>query len=147
MKARFRMLQVQPDAYKAMRALEAYLANSNIDPLHMELIKIRASQINGCAFCVNMHIGNALKKGEKEQRLHLISVWREAENVFTEEERVLLEITEEVTLIHRHGLSDALYEKALQLFGEVKLAQILMVIVTINGWNRIAVSLKTAPEL
>ena len=138
---------VQPEAYKAMYALEKYLSTSAIDPLHKELIKIRASQINGCAFCLNMHTHDARKLGETEQRIYVMSAWREARNLFSEEEQLLLEITEEITLIHQHGLSDALYEKAIKLFGEEKTAQIIMSIITINGWNRIAVALHMEPEL
>jgi len=147
MKTRFKMNLVQPEAYKAMYALEKYLSTSAIDPLHKELIKIRASQINGCAFCLNMHTHDARKLGETEQRIYVMSAWREARNLFSEEEQLLLEMTEEITLIHQHGLSDALYEKAIKLFGEEKTAQIIMSIITINGWNRIAVALHMEPEL
>ncbi len=147
MKPRFKMGRVQPAAYKAMDALDTYVSNSGIDNIHQEMIRIRASQINGCAYCVNQHSGDARKAGETEQRIYLISAWREAENVFNEEERLLLAITEEITLIHQHGLNDELYEKAIALFGEVKTAQIIMTIITINAWNRIGVGLKMQPEL
>jgi len=147
MGTRFKMPLVQPDAYKAMRGLEAYLSTSAIAPLHKELIKLRASQINGCAYCLNMHAHDARKLGETEQRIYVMSAWREARNLFSEEEQLLLEITEEITLIHQHGLSDALYKKAIKLFGEEKTAQIIMAIITINGWNRIAVALHMEPEL
>lgn len=147
MSTRFVMADVQPAAYKAMYALEKYLSASSIPPIQRELIKIRASQINGCAYCVNMHTKDARKLGETEQRIYLVSVWREAPNVFSEEEQVLLAMTEEVTLIHRQGLSDTLYEKAIGLLGEEKTAQVLMAIITINAWNRIGVGLKMHPEL
>ncbi|MDO6434818.1 carboxymuconolactone decarboxylase family protein [Flavitalea sp. BT771] len=143
---RFIMAQVQPDAYKAMGALSKYIAESNIDRLHQELIRIRASQINGCAYCVNHHTRDARKLGETEQRIYLISVWREATNIFSEEEQLLLAITEEITLIHQKGLSDELYDKAIQYFGEEKTAQIIMTIITINAWNRIGVGLNMHPE-
>jgi AhpD family alkylhydroperoxidase len=145
MKARFKMKQVQPGAYTAMYTLEKYLSTSAIAPLHKELIKIRASQINGCAFCLNMHTADARKLGETEQRIYLMSAWREARNVFNEEEQLLLAITEEITLIHQHGLSDALYEDAVKLFGEEKTAQVIMSVITINAWNRIAVALHMEP--
>lgn len=147
MSTRLNMFKTQPDAYKAMLALEKYTQGTGLDPLQKELIKIRASQINGCAYCINMHTKDARKLGETEQRIYLISAWREAPNVFNEADRVLLELTEAVTLIHQHGVGDELYEKAINLFGEEKTAQIIMAIVTINGWNRIAVSLHTQPEL
>jgi len=140
---RINMAEVQPDAMKAIMHLEQYMANTSIPKLHKELIKIRASQINGCAYCVNMHTADARKYGETEQRINLICVWREAHGFFTEEEQFILAITEEVTLLHQHGLSDALYEKSIALFGEVVTAQIIMAIITINAWNRVAVSLHT----
>ena len=145
--SRFNMARVQPDAYKAMGALSKYIAESSVDKIHQELIRIRASQINGCAYCVNHHARDARKLGETEQRIYLISVWREAPNVFSEEEQLLLAITEEITLIHQHGLSDALYDKAISLWGEEKTAQVIMTIITINAWNRIGVGLNMHPEL
>jgi AhpD family alkylhydroperoxidase len=147
MKARLKMGKVQPAAYKAMDSLDTYVSNSGVDKLHQELIRIRASQINGCAYCVNAHSNDARKAGETEQRIYLISAWREAQDIFTNEEQLLFEMTEEITLIHRHGLSDAVYEKAIATFGEEKTAQIIMVIITINAWNRIGVGLKMKPEL
>jgi AhpD family alkylhydroperoxidase len=140
------MAKVQPEAYRAMNALDKYIGASGIDPLHREMIKIRASQINGCAFCVNHHTRDARKSGATEQQIYLLSVWREAGNIFNEEVQLMMAMTEEVTLISQHGLSDALYEKAITLFGEEKTAQILMVIITINAWNRIGVSLNMHPE-
>lgn len=147
MTARFKMGKVQPAAYKAMDALDTYVASTGLDQKLQELIRIRASQINGCAYCVSYHSSDARKAGETEQRLYLISVWREAPNVFSEEERLIFAITEELTLIHQHGLSDALYDKAIATFGEEKTAQIMMVIITINAWNRIGVGLNMHPEL
>ena len=147
MSTRFVMADVQPAAYKAMYALEKYLNASSIPPIQRELIKIRASQINGCAYCVGMHTKEARKLGETEHRIYLVNVWREAPNVFAEEEQVLLAMTEEVTLISQQGLSDALYEKAIALLGVEKTAQVLMAIITINAWNRIGVGLKMHPEL
>lgn len=146
MSTRFKMGKVQPEAYKAMNELDKYVNATGIDKMQREMIKIRASQINGCAYCVNSHTRDARKYGETEQRIYLISVWREATNIFTEEEQLLLAITEEITLIHKHGLSEALYEKAIQLFGEEKTAQIIMAIITINTWNRIGVALNMQPD-
>jgi len=141
------MGKVQPAAYTAMAALDKYMETSGIDKKHRELIKIRASQINGCAYCVHYHTNDALKLGEDPQKLYLVGVWREAPNVFSEAEQLLLAITEEITFIHRHGLSDELYNKALALFGEEQTAQVIMAVVTINAWNRIGVSLNMHPEL
>jgi AhpD family alkylhydroperoxidase len=146
MSERFKMADVQPEAYRLLFEMNKYIIKSGIDKLQREMIKIRASQINGCAYCVNMHTKDARKLGETEQRIYLMSVWREAPNVFNEEDQLLLAITEEITLIHQHGLSDVLYEKAIKLFGEEKTAQIIMAVITINCWNRIGVSLNARPE-
>jgi AhpD family alkylhydroperoxidase len=147
MNTRFKMVKVQPGAYKAMNALAQFINNSSITPLQREMINIRASQINGCAYCVNIHTRDARKLGETEQRIYLMSVWREAPNVFTEEEQLILAMTEEITLIHQQGLSDLVYEKAIALWGEEQTAQIIMAIITINGWNRIGVGLNMHPEI
>lgn len=141
------MGKIQPAAYKAMDALDTYIGTTSIDQRLQELIRIRASQINGCAYCVAYHSADARKAGETEQRLYLISVWREAPNVFTEEEQLVFTMTEELTLIHQHGLSDATYDKAIATFGEERTAQIMMVIITINAWNRIGVGLNMHPDL
>ena len=143
MKPRLDMQSVQPAAYRALLHLEHYLDTTSIPKNQRELIKIRASQINGCAYCVNMHVADARKDGETQQRLDLICVWREAGDIFTEEEQLLLAMTEEITLIHRQGLSDALYEKSIRMFGEEKTAQVVMAVIVINGWNRLSVSLHT----
>jgi len=136
---RIDLLSLEPNAYKAMFGLESYLQNTSLQKSHYELIKIRASQINGCAFCLDMHTKDALKIGETQQRIFLLNAWRET-SLFTEEEKTLLDLTEKITLIHQGGVSDELYEKALNTFGENYLAQIIMAIVAINGWNRIAIS-------
>ena len=145
MTKRINFNDVQPSAYDAMDALDKFLDDSTIDRLHREFIKIRASQINGCVYCVDSHSHDALRLGESLQKVLLISAWREAKNVFSEEERLLFRITEEITLIHQHGLSDEAYQQAIQVFGEEKTAQIIMAIVTINAWNRIGVATELRP--
>ncbi|HEY4149748.1 MAG TPA: carboxymuconolactone decarboxylase family protein [Chitinophagaceae bacterium] len=137
--------KIQPAAYKAMSALDSYIHDSSIDKVHRELIKIRASQINGCAYCVDTHWADARKLGVTEQKVILVSAWREAGDIFSEEERVLLQATEDVTLIHQQGLSKATYDKAILLFGEEKTAQIIMAITAINAWNRIGVATEMHP--
>ena len=139
MENRIDIQKLEPNAYKQMFALENYIQNSQLSKTHLELIKIRASQINRCAFCINMHTADALKHGETNQRIFLLSAWKETE-LFTEEEKVVLAMTEEITLLHQHGLSDETYKKAEVLFDKNYMAQIIMAIVTINAWNRIAVS-------
>ena len=131
----------EPDAYKAMLGLEQYIRNSPISPMLLEMIKIRASQINGCAYCIDMHTQEALEIGETQRRIFALSAWKESP-LFTEEERIVLQLTEEVTLISKDGVSDDTYDKAIKTYGENGLAQIIMQIIIINSWNRIAVSTK-----
>lgn len=145
MEKRININEVEPQAYKAMYALEGYLATTQLSKTHKELIKIRASQINGCAFCIDMHTKDALKNGETNQRIFLLNAWRETD-LFSEEEKLILSITEEITLIHDKGLSNETYKKAEQFFDKNFIAQIIMAIVTINAWNRIAVSTHLEPE-
>ena len=139
MENRIDIQKLEPNAYKQMFALENYIQNSQLSKTHLELIKIRASQINRCAFCINMHTTDALKHGETNQRIFLLNAWKETE-LFTEEEKVVLAMTEDITLLHQQGLSDETYKKAETIFDKNYMAQIIMAIVTINAWNRIAVS-------
>lgn len=141
MENRINIQKVEPAAYQAMYALEKYLSTSKLDPILLELIKMRTSQINGCAFCLNMHSSDARKKGETEQRLYVLPAWRET-TLFTEKEQAVLALTEQVTLISNH-VSDETYDKAASLFNANELAQIIMAIVTINAWNRIAITSKS----
>ena len=139
MENRVNIEQTDPRAYKAMYGLEGYLATTHLTPTQKDLIKIRASQINRCAFCIDMHTKEAIGHGESLQRLFLLDAWRET-NLFTEEEKAILAITEEVTLIANHGISDETYTKAASFFDANFIAQVIMAVVTINAWNRIAVS-------
>lgn len=145
MKARMNIGSVEPRIYKAMDESDKQLDNFQLDAKLRELIRIRASQLNGCGYCVNMHSRDARKLGETEQRLYAVSTWWETP-FFTEEERTVLKLTEEITLISRGGVSDAVYANALQILGQQKLAQVIFVIVTINSWNRIAVSTHMVAE-
>jgi AhpD family alkylhydroperoxidase len=144
MKERFLMKEVQPEAYAAMMALEKYIDSTGIDPLHKELIKVRASQLNGCAFCIDKHTKDARKLGETEQRLYLLSAWRESPQ-FSEQEKVILAMTEEITFISVKGLTNETYDQAIHHFGTARTAQLIMVINTINAWNRIGVSTHRIP--
>ncbi|WP_316821810.1 carboxymuconolactone decarboxylase family protein [Pedobacter gandavensis] len=145
MKDQINMQEINPKAYKAMYALEGFLAECSLSKTQKELIKIRASQINGCAFCLDMHIKDALKHGESPQRIHTLSAWRET-SFFTKEEMALLAFTEEVTLIPS-GVSSATHEAMLAFFTEIQITEIIMAIVTINAWNRIAISTHLQPVL
>lgn len=139
MKKRINIAETEPQAFKAMYALENYMSTTQLTKTQKELIKIRASQINGCAYCIDMHTKAALTNGETNQRIFLLNAWKETD-LFSEEEKVLLAITEEITLISNHGLSAETYAKAEEFFSANQIAQLIMAIVTINAWNRIAVS-------
>jgi AhpD family alkylhydroperoxidase len=139
MDKRINIKELEPNAYKAMSGLEQYTRSSKLPPLLREMIKIRASQINGCAYCIDMHTHEALKLGENQRRIFALSAWKESP-LFTEEERAVLQLTEEVTLISKDALSDETYNKVLKFYGENELAQILMQVIIINMWNRMAVS-------
>ncbi|MHA4809740.1 carboxymuconolactone decarboxylase family protein [Flavitalea flava] len=145
MSTRINFKTVQPAAYEAMNGLDKFVNESSIDKMHREFIKIRASQLNGCAYCVDSHSHDALKLGESLQRILLVSAWKEAGSIFSEEERLIFQMTEEITLIHQQGLTEPTYEKAIALFGEPKTAQLIMAIITINAWNRIGVATHMQP--
>ncbi len=145
MNNRINIAEAAPEAYKAMLSLEQHIAGAGLDKVHRHLIKVRASQINGCAFCIDMHTTEARKDGETERRLYALSAWRDTP-FFTEEEQAILALTEEVTLIQHH-VSDETYARAAKLFDEHYLAIIYMTIVTINAWNRISVGTGRQPAL
>jgi AhpD family alkylhydroperoxidase len=140
MKLRMKIGKAEPRIYEAMGVADKQWENFELERKLQELIRIRASQINGCGYCIDYHTSDALKQGETAQRLFAISAWWETP-FFTEEEQAVLKLTEEVTNISNHGVSDETYERALKFLGEKKLAQAIFVIVTINSWNRIAISM------
>ncbi len=143
MNTRLNMQETEPEAYRAMLGFEKYLSKTNLSPAHKNLIKIRASQLNGCAYCIDMHMHEALEAGENQNRLFLVSVWKEVDS-FSDEEKIVLALAEEVTLIGNR-LSDLTYEKAVGTFGEKYTAQLIMAAITINAWNRIGVGLEMKP--
>ncbi len=141
MSARINISQLEPQAIKAMMGLESYMADADLSPKLLELIKIRASIVNNCAYCIHMHTLEAKKLGEDEQVLFALAAWQES-TLFTDKERSVLALTDAVTLIDKQGVTDALYKQCLAVLGEQALAQCMMQIVTINAWNRIAVATK-----
>ena len=145
MEPRISISDLEPHAIAAMRGLEKYLGSVGLNASLCELIKIRASQINGCAYCIQLHTEKARAQGETEQRIYALSAWRESP-LFTGEERVVLSLTEEVTIISNHGLSKETYDRGLELLGDHGLAQCIVQIVTINAWNRIALSTRMRHE-
>lgn len=138
MKTRIALPKVAPNAFKALMGLENHIATTPLTATHKELIKIRASQINGCAFCINMHTTDARKNGESEQRIYLLNAWRESD-LFSEEEKAILAFTEQVTLIGNH-VSDETYQNLTNYFDDEYIAAILMMAISINSWNRMAIA-------
>lgn len=129
-----------PEFYRALVGLEMVAKNSGIDPMLFELIKIRASQLNGCAFCLDMHVHDARQAGEDQRRLDVLSAWREAQSFFSGAERAALALAESVTLVADAGVPQDVWDDAVSVLGEDGVAQVLMVAVAINSWNRLAVS-------
>jgi len=145
MSNRIKINQVEPAAYKAMYALQHYVETTSLTSRHKDLIKIRASQINGCSYCIDSHARDARKAGETEQRIYGLTAWRETP-FFDEQECAILALTEEITLISNR-VSDETYNKAAELFDQPYLAQLIMAIIAINAWNRIGVATEMAPAL
>jgi AhpD family alkylhydroperoxidase len=139
-------MQAAPDTIKALMALEAQIQGSGLEQSLIELVKTRASQINGCAYCINMHTSDARKHGETEQRLYLLNAWREAP-VYSERERAALAWTEAVTLIADIHAPDDLYADVRKHFSEAETVNLTMLIATINAWNRLAISFRAVPPV
>ena len=144
MKARLNYSKVATEAIKGMLEMEKYVHNSGLERLLYELVKTRASQINGCAYCLDMHTKDARKAGETEQRLYALSAWKETP-FYTERERAALAWTEALTLIAENEVSDELYEATRKYFSEEDLVTLTIAIVAINGWNRLAIGFRSVP--
>lgn len=129
-------------AFKAMLAMENHVRQCGLEHSLLELVKTRASQINGCAFCIDMHTKDARAAGETEQRLYGLSAWRETP-FYSERERAALELTEAVTLITNGGVPDELYQKVREHFSEEETVNLVAAIIAINGWNRLAITFHT----
>jgi AhpD family alkylhydroperoxidase len=144
MEPRMDYMKIAPDGYKAMSALESYVRQCGLEHPLLELIKTRASQVNGCAFCLDMHTKDARAAGETEQRLYALSAWHETP-FFTERERAALAWTEAVTRIADTHVPDDVFELIRNQFTEKELADLTLAIVTINGWNRLAIAFCKVP--
>lgn len=144
MKERLNYAEIAPGALKGMYELEKYVRESELERPLYELVKIRASQINGCAYCIDMHTKDARKAGETEQRIYALSAWRETP-FYTERERAALAWTEALTLLSENDVPDALYEATREYFSEEEMVALTMAVVAINGWNRLAVSFRKVP--
>jgi AhpD family alkylhydroperoxidase len=145
MQPRLRADQVSPAALHAMYSLEMFVRKSSkLEHSLIELVKMRASQINGCAYCIDMHSKDARAAGETEQRLYALSAWRETP-FFSDRERAGLAWTEAVTLISEGHVPDAVYEEAKQHFSDEELVNLTMAVVTINSWNRLSIAFRAVP--
>jgi AhpD family alkylhydroperoxidase len=141
---RLHWAQLAPDVYKAMVRLDA-AARQGLDPTLLELVKIRASQLNHCAFCLDMHTKDALAAGESVERIVQLGAWEESRHFYTEKELAAIELTEAVTLITDGFVPDEVYERAAEQFEEAELAQLIAAITVINAWNRFGVSTRMVP--
>ena len=144
MDVRFNYLKAAPGAYKAMLGLEQYLHESGLEESLIHLIKLRTSQINGCAYCIDMHWKDLRAIGEDEQRLYSLDAWRECP-YYSDRERAALAWTEAVTLITNGHVPDRVYEEVRPHFSEKELSDLTLAVATINAWNRFAISARTAP--
>lgn len=144
MKERMDYGKAAPGATRAMYGLESYIKECGLEKSLIELVKLRASQINGCGYCIDMHTKDARAQGEKEQRLYALVAWKESP-FYTERERAALAWTESLTLIADNHVPDEVFEEARQHFSETELANLTLVIITINGWNRFAISFRDEP--
>ena len=145
MQARLEAQKVSPAAYQAMLGLEMFVRKqSKLEPALVQLVKMRASQINGCAYCIDMHSKDARAEGETEQRLYALSAWEETP-FFTERERAALTLTEAITLVSEDHVPDAVYETVKKSFSEEELVNLTLAIITINAWNRLAITFRMVP--
>lgn len=146
MQQRIDATNVSPAAYKAVAALQTYVDQSSLDAKLRELIKICASQINGCAFCIAMHTRDARKLGESDERMHLLNAWREAP-IYTAREQAALAWTEAITRIADGHVPDEIYEQVKRQFSEKEIVDLTAAAVAINGWNRIAIAFRSTPQV
>jgi AhpD family alkylhydroperoxidase len=136
--------KVSPHAYQAMYGLERYVRQCGLEPSLLELVKMRASQLNQCAYCIDMHSKDARAHGETEQRLYALSVWRDTP-FFTDRERAALAWAEAVTLVGESHVPDDLFEETRRHFTDEELVNLTMAVVTINGWNRLSIAFRAVP--
>jgi AhpD family alkylhydroperoxidase len=141
MDQRVKIDEAFPEAAKAMMGLSMAVSKTDLTPIQKQLIKVRASQINGCGYCLDMHTKESLKIGETQQRIFVLNAWRDTD-LFTADEKALLALTEEITRISQKGVTNETYKRAAEFFSSETIAQIIMTTVLINSWNRMAVSTK-----
>ena len=137
--------EADPKAYQVLLGFEQYLQQSSLTVTHAELIKIRVSQINGCAYCIDKHVKDAIATGEDTRRIILLPVWRECA-FFTEEEKAILALAEEMTLIAGHGVSNEVYHAVLSLLGQQNTTEVMMAVIAMNAWNRVGITTGRTPQ-
>jgi AhpD family alkylhydroperoxidase len=145
MKARYDVAKLAPEGYKAQQQVGRYVKSSGIEPNILHLIDLRASQINGCAFCLDMHWKDLRALGESERRLYSLDAWRENEDLYNQRERAALAWCEALTKITEGHVSDAVYDEVIQVFSEKEIADLTLAVATINSWNRIAIASRMVP--
>jgi AhpD family alkylhydroperoxidase len=146
MKSRLDMLKLSPGGYKAMMGLEQYVHSCGLEESLVTLMKLRASQINGCAYCIDMHWKDLRALGENEQRLYGLDAWEESP-YYTERERAALKWTEAVTLVRESHVPDEVYEEVRKQFSEKEISDLTVIVATINAWNRLAIAGRSVPGL
>jgi AhpD family alkylhydroperoxidase len=144
MKARLDFRKASPQGEQAMKGLHMFVRNCGLDHSLLELVKLRASQINGCAHCIDMHTKELRADGESEQRLYLLNAWRESP-FYSDRERAALAWTEAITLINKDHAPDDVYDEVRKRFSEEELVNLTLAIVTINGWNRLSIGFRALP--
>ncbi len=144
MEVRLKYPAASPAAYKAMMGLEEFVQNSGLERALIELVKLRASQINGCAFCIDMHWKDARNEGESEERLYMLNAWHES-GLYTDRERAALALTESVTLVSQTHVPDEVFSEAKKYFSDAELVNLTVAIATINAWNRLAITFRSEP--
>ena len=144
MSQRINSMQQSPELFKAFSHFNVAVKASSVEPRMLNLVTMRASQMNGCAFCLDMHVKEARLEGERELRLHHIAIWRESP-LFSERERAALAWTEVLTRLPEHGVSDEIYDSVRAQFSEKEISDLTFVVMAINGWNRLNVAFRTPP--
>jgi AhpD family alkylhydroperoxidase len=144
MQPRFDYSKIAPETYRAMLGLEKTINDSGLDAILLDLLRLRVSQINGCAYCIDMHAKDLRARGESEQRIYLLNAWRESP-FYSQRERSALDWAEALTEVSQKPVSDELYEQARQYFSEAELANLTLAVVSINGWNRLNIAFKAVP--
>jgi AhpD family alkylhydroperoxidase len=144
MQPRLDYTKIAPEVYRSMLGMEKTINSSGLEDVLLDLVRLRVSQINGCAYCIDMHAKDLRARGESEQRLYLLNAWRESP-FYTERERAALNWAEALTEVAENHISDELYEQTRQQFTEVELANLTLAIVSINGWNRLNIAFRAVP--